>query len=90
MKVRVKFYGLVFDEVGVREQRFELEKNSTLGHLLDLIVETYPALKNLVYDEKNEFRNYLQVAINGEILFELSSVLGEKDVVQVMPPIGGG
>jgi len=62
--VRVRLYGMAYDEVGTRELAMELGDGSTVDVLLSIIVQQYPSLNNLVYDKKGVFREYLEVAVN--------------------------
>ena len=92
MKITVRFYGVAHDTTGTREWQPELPEGSKVIDMLDLIVETYPSLTELVYDEAG-FRDYLAVSINNIDILGLSGVetiLHEGDLVFVMPPIGGG
>jgi len=93
LNVRVRFYGMVYDEVGTREWEIELDRDSTVNDLLLIIVERQPSLGNLVYDETGVFREYLEVAVNHTDIIGLNgleTVLQEGDIVLIMPPIGGG
>ncbi len=93
MNVRVRFYGMAYEEVGTRELSMELTEGSTVNDLLSIIVEKYPDLANLVYDEEGVFREYLEVAVNKTDIIGLDgleTVLTENDTVLIMPPIGGG
>jgi molybdopterin synthase sulfur carrier subunit len=91
--VRIRFYGMVYEEVGTREWEIELVRDSTVNDLLSIIVERQPSLCNLVYDETGVFREYLEVAVNHTDIIGLKgleTVLQEGDIVLIMPPIGGG
>ena len=93
MNVRVKFYGMAYDEVGTRELSLELADGSTVDDLLSIIVKRYPDLTNLVYDEEGVFREYLEVAVNKMDIIGLDRLktgLRDGNVVLIMPPIGGG
>lgn len=93
MRVRVRFYGVAYDEVGEREQTVDLSEGSTVNRLLAVLVKGTPNLKSLVYDEGGVFRDYLEVAVNQTDIIGLSgleTVLKEGDLVFIMPPIGGG
>jgi molybdopterin synthase sulfur carrier subunit len=91
--VRVRFYGMAYDEVGTRELSMEMADGSTVDDLLSIIVKQYPDLTNLVYDKDGVFREYLEVAVNKTDIIGLDgleTVLKESDTVLIMPPIGGG
>lgn len=93
MNVRVRFYGMVYDEVGTREWEIELVEDSAVNVLLSIIVERHPSLSGLVFDEEGVFREYLEIAVNHKDIVGLDgleTMLKEGDVVLIMPPIGGG
>ena len=90
MKVRTRFYGLVHDEVGLREVEYILSDGSTVMDLINVIVSAKPALKGMVYDEEGNFRDYLEIALNQLSLIDLNIELNDGDLIQIMPPIGGG
>ena len=93
MNVRVRFYGMVYDEVGTREGEMNLDRASTVNDLLSILVERYPPLSDLVFDNEGVFREYLEVAVNHTDIIGLNGLeteLNEGDVVLIMPPIGGG
>ena len=93
MNVKVRFYGMAYDEVGTRELALELADGSTVDDLLSIIVQQYPDLTNLVYDEEGVFREYLEVAVNKTDIIGLEGLetaLNDGDTVLIMPPIGGG
>lgn len=90
MKVRVRVYGMVHDEVGQRELGYELPEGSTIRDLLDMILVAYPILREMVYDENGGFRDYLEIAVNQVSMFGLENMLTDDDFIQIMPPIGGG
>ena len=93
MNVRVRFYGMVRDEVGIREWALELGEGSTVNDLLLILVKRHPSLSNIVYNDEGVFREYLEVAVNQTAIIGLNGLgtaLNEGDIVFIMPPIGGG
>jgi molybdopterin converting factor small subunit len=84
---------MVHDEVGNRELEYRLSHDSTVSTLLTRLSKDYPSIGEMVYDEANVFRDYLELAVNQVSIISLDgleTVLREGDLVQVMPPIGGG
>jgi len=93
LNVKVRFYGMAYDEVGTRELALELADGSTVDDLLSIIVQQYSDLTNLVYDEEGVFRGYLEVAVNQTNIIGLDGLetaLNDGDTVLIMSPIGGG
>lgn len=93
MNVRVRFYGMVYDEVGTREWEMKIGRDSTVNDLFSILVERHPPLSIMVFDDEGVFREYLEVAVNHTDIIGLNgleTVLQEGDVVLIMPPIGGG
>ena len=93
MNVRVRFYGMVYDEVGTREWEMEIGRDSTVNDLFSILVERHPPLSIMIFDDEGVFREYLEVAVNHTDIIGLNgleTVLQEGDVVLIMPPIGGG
>ena len=92
MNIKVRFYGVAYEQTGVREWYPELLDGSMVEDLLDLLVGEHPELQEMVFDEA-VFRDYLAISINNVDILGLEgvhTVLKDGDVVFVMPPIGGG
>lgn len=81
MNVRVKLFAAVRDAVGKEEVSFSLKDGSTVGALVDTLVQQYPEL--------NRWRTYVRLAVNWEYA-EGSQVLHDNDEVAVIPPVSGG
>ncbi len=93
MKIAVRFYGIAYDYSAIREWSLEIKNDAVVMDLLRKIVEVFPALRDLVFDEKGVYMEYLVVSINNVDILGLdgvNTVLSEEDMVFVMPPIGGG
>lgn len=86
----MRFYGLVHDEVGSREINFDMPNDSTVTDLMNLIVSAYPVLGEMIYDKDDKFRDFLEIAVNQVSVVDLKTVLQNGDLIQIMPPIGGG
>jgi len=93
LKITVRFYGVAYDNTGVREWTPELNAGGRVIDLLKRIVEEYPKLSGLVFDENGAPIEYLSVAVNNVDILGLkgfNTELDDSDTVLVMPPIGGG
>jgi len=93
LNITVRFYGIAYDSTGIREWNPEIVKGSVVKELLGKMVEEFPALRELVFDENDVYMEYLAISINNVDILGLdgvNTVLSEGDLVFIMPPIGGG
>jgi molybdopterin synthase sulfur carrier subunit len=93
LKITVRFYGVAYDNTGIREWHPELTIDASIGDLLNRIVDSFPELNELIYDEDGSIRDYLAISVNNVDIQGLKgadTLLREEDTVFVMPPIGGG
>ncbi len=93
LKVFVRFYGVAYEAVEVREWQCVLPIGLVVGELLGLLVEFFPGLRVLVFDDKGGLRAYLVVLVDGKNVQGLNgfdTVLYDGCVVSVVPPLGGG
>jgi MoaD family protein len=95
MKVKVKFFALVRELTGKREQEVELEDSATVRTLLDRLVEEYGVkFRDYVFDPvSRQPRAHLQFLIDGRniaLMQSLETVLKEGNSFAILPPVGGG
>lgn len=62
---------------------------STLGAVLNELVEQHPALDGVVL-ENGQIRPHVVITINGHNAVDLNASVTEQDVVAIFPPIAGG
>ena len=93
MKITVRYYGIAYEYTEIREGSQKMKNDAVVMDLLREIVDEFPALRDLVFDENGEYMNYLAVSINNMDILGLDGVntpLSDGDMIFVMPPIGGG
>jgi MoaD family protein len=78
MKIEVKYYAWLREKAGEKET-LEVEEGTTVGKIVEEIVEKHANLK----DEK------FLIAVNGRIA-DWNTCLKEGDTISVFPPAGGG
>lgn len=84
---RVKLFANFREAAGVREVEVEA---SSVGELLEKLVEQFPKLGELFY-EKGELRDYVNIMVNGKnVRGDLSYPVNEEDEVAIFPPVSGG
>ena len=95
MKVTVKFFALVRELTGRREETVDLDDQATVRMLLDRLVEEHGAkFKDYMFDPtSNQPRGHLQFLIDGRnvaLMKGLDTVLTEGCSFAILPPVGGG
>lgn len=88
MKVVVKVFAVLRNELGWREKIVELDEGSSIKDLLDRL----PEIKKLVIVGDELHENY-RIFVNGRFigfLDGLDSKLSEGDVVAIFPAMAGG
>lgn len=80
MKIKILFFGIAKDISNSGSCVFELENNSTVMVLLQLLKERYSGFTSI-----NDF----SVAVNEEYA-KNEIILKENDVVAIIPPVSGG
>jgi len=80
MKIQLLFFGIVSDVLETSSLEIELDNTCTIQHLKAQLVASYPVLKNI---------DSYAFAVN-EVYATDTTVLKEKDVVAIIPPVSGG
>lgn len=95
MKIKVKFFALVRELTGKREETVEVDDGSTVRTLLDRLAEEYGAkFQEYLFDPgSTKPRGYLQFLVDGRnivLMQGLDTVLKEGNSLAILPPVGGG
>jgi len=94
MKVTVKFFTVLRELTGKKEDEIELPNTITVEELLSLLSERHgQGFTDYVYDEKGRVRDHLQFLINGRSITNLQRFetrLEEGNTFAIIPPVGGG
>lgn len=83
MRVQVRLAEPFWRSVGKRDLQVELDKHATLGNLLSLLHQQYPALSTEM--EAETYHIFINDTENG-----LDALLQEGDRVHIVWPIAGG
>jgi molybdopterin converting factor subunit 1 len=79
--IKVRFFAAPREALGTGELAFEVPPGTTVGGLVQLLVEQYPILR--------AFTRFLNVAVNRAYV-SMQTVLHDGDEVACLPPVGGG
>jgi molybdopterin converting factor subunit 1 len=81
MQVRVLFFGILKDVVGLATDSIDLRENSTLRDVVEHYQQRFPKLR--------ELSSSIAMAVNSEYA-GLDTQLGAGDEVGLLPPVSGG
>lgn len=95
MQVSVRLFTTLRELAGRGEETLEFSaKSVTVGDVLKALAKKNGrAFRKYLYDDRNRVREHLQILVNGRsasLMEDLETRLKEKDVVAVVPPVGGG
>ena len=94
MKITVRFFTVLREITGKKEEKLEFTNSITLNELLDHLSQRYGRqFTDYVYNANGKPRSYLQFLINGKSITTLEDFktrLKEGDKVAIIPPVGGG
>jgi len=94
MKITVKFFTVLREITGKREEKLEFPNSITMDELLDYLSKKHGRqFTDYVYNTNGEPRGYLQFLVNGKSITTLEGFktrLKEGDKVAIIPPVGGG
>ncbi len=96
LEIKVRYFTVLRETVGKREETFSFPDDAPVT--VDLVLKTLSqkygsCFTEYVYGESGEPRGFLQFLINGVSVAALNglvSVLGDGDVLAILPPVGGG
>ncbi|MCW4055732.1 MAG: MoaD family protein [Candidatus Bathyarchaeota archaeon] len=95
MQISVRLFTTLRELAGKGEETLEFRaKSITVKEVLKELAKRHgSAFKEYLYDDRNRVREHLQILVNGRsasLMGDLETRLKEKDVVAVVPPVGGG
>ncbi|BDR91222.1 MoaD/ThiS family protein [Vulcanisaeta souniana] len=94
MRVRVKFFGDLYELIGTFKLELEVTNGLSIRDLIDLISHTFnPKFTEAVLDGDDKLKGEYVVLVNGkaiEWLNGLATKLNDDDEVVFLPPAEGG
>lgn len=93
IKTTVRFFALFKEITKKKEIEIEIEKGTTIFQLLEVLITQYNPLRERIFDEKNELREWIQILRNGrsiKFLNGLETTLKAGDIIALFPPVAGG
>jgi len=93
VKVKVRFFTVLREMAGKREEELTVRENTKVREVLDLLSKTYGDEFSDYLFEGEELRDYIQILLNGINIMTLDGLetrLREDSVLAIVPPVGGG
>jgi molybdopterin converting factor subunit 1 len=79
MNINIKYFGMIAETTGIKEETIELSINSNLNNLKDIVFEKYTALEDMSFN----------IALNHSL--QVGNIeLNENDEIAFLPPFAGG
>lgn len=91
--LRIKFYGILRDEVGNASIPFLAEPGETVGHLLHRITDRYPRLHKRIFAPDGTIQPFVMISLNGVDTRHaggLATLVSQNDDLLIFPPGAGG
>jgi molybdopterin synthase sulfur carrier subunit len=92
MIVHIKSFANFRDILG-KDLNVEVANDSTIKTLLDDLISTKPRLKNALFEESGQIKEYVILMKNRKninTMDGLNTQLAEGDEVAILPPVAGG
>ncbi|MFX0183998.1 MAG: ubiquitin-like small modifier protein 1 [Candidatus Hodarchaeota archaeon] len=89
----VRFFATLKEITKQREIKIELQKETTIKQVLESLFDQYESLREEIFTEDNEPREWIQILKNGrniKFLDGIQTKLDNGDVLAVFPPVAGG
>lgn len=94
VSVTIRYFAVVRELAGVRDESFVLPKNTRLQHAIKEASKRHgQAFFSYLLKEDGEISDRMMILVNGKAVRrkELREfVLRDNDVVAILPPVGGG
>jgi len=94
MKVEVKFFTSLREITGKKVDKIQLQNTITVNELIIVLSEKYGKnFREYIYNQKGDVQEFLSFLVNGKninIMQGFDTKLQEKDVIAIIPPVGGG
>ncbi len=88
-----RFFGQFKQISNEREIEYEIEKSIFINEFLIQVIEQFPKMKELLFDENDQLHNWISILKNGRNIKALEGIktpLENGDILAIFPPVAGG
>ncbi len=93
-KVKIRFFGMLREMVGTREESIQIDDSSSVEDLVKLLSSKHgQRFTDFVFDKKGKLRDGFAYAVNGDSVNEsklFSIKCGGVTEFAILPPVSGG
>ncbi len=93
IKTTVRLFATFKQITNQHEIEFKMEEGATIQQLLKVLFNQYNTLREQIFDDKNELRQWIHILKNGrniKFLGGIETILIDGDVIALFPPVAGG
>lgn len=90
LRVSVKYYNIVADFLGRREEQRLLPAGTTVRGLVEALASESAPFHRLVYTSGKQVGGQVRLFRNGEAVLDLDEPLADGDELRIFPVIAGG
>jgi molybdopterin synthase sulfur carrier subunit len=94
MKIKVKFFTSLREITGKKVDEIQFQRVITVEEFLSLLSEKYgKKFREYIYKRKGKVHSFLSFILNGKNINNMqgfSTKLKDRDVIAIIPPVGGG
>lgn len=90
LEISVKYYNIVADFLGRREEQRTLRAGNNLRDLLAVLAGESLAFRRLALTAEGQVTGHVRLFHNGQAVLDFDEPLAEGDEVRVFPTIAGG
>ncbi len=90
IRVSVKYYNIVADFVGRREEQRGVAAGATIRDLMRTLASESTSFKKLAFTTEGQVSGHVRLFRNGQAVLDLDGPLAEGDEIRGFPTISGG
>jgi molybdopterin converting factor small subunit len=89
-QVSVKYYNIVADFLGRREEKRAVAAGTTIRDFVAALASESASFRRLAFTAEGNVSGHLRLFRNGQAVLDLDEPLGDNDEIRVFPAISGG
>lgn len=92
-KVVVKVFAYIREKIGISEVVLDLSDNAKISDVVNILIDKYPDIKNLILNENGVLKDDLLYLLNGRdirVLQGLNTNISDGCIFAILPPFSGG